>query len=99
LKIECHPDAVADLASLGTADQRRLKAVLDDLLAAPDARQRLVPWSGDPKGHWKLHVGDDRLVSRVEDRKGQLVLVVYVAHRSRANDSRSLRTILRRSED
>ncbi|WP_187969384.1 type II toxin-antitoxin system RelE family toxin [Aquibium microcysteis] len=99
MRIEWHPDAVADLARIGTADQRRIKAALDDLLAAPDARQRLVPYSGDLKGHWKLRVGDYRLVCRVEDRNGQRVLVIYRAHRSRAYDSRSLRTILRRSED
>jgi len=99
LRIEWHPDAVADLARLGTADQRPIKAALDDLLAAPDARQRLVPYSGDLKGHWKLRVGDCRLVCRVEDRNGQRVLVIYLAHRSRAYDNRSLRTILRRSED
>jgi mRNA interferase RelE/StbE len=99
LRIEWHPDAVADLARLATADQRRIRAALADLRTVPDARQRLVPYSGNLKGHWKLRVGDHRLVCRVEDRNGQLVLVIYVAHRSRAYDGRSARTILRRSED
>ncbi|WP_354670510.1 type II toxin-antitoxin system RelE/ParE family toxin [Aquibium sp. ELW1220] len=87
------PDALAH----GRA--ARIKAALADLLAAPDARQRLVPYSGHLKGHWKLRVGDRRLVCRVENRNRQRVLVIYVAHRSRAFDSGSLRTILRRSED
>ncbi|RST79194.1 type II toxin-antitoxin system RelE/ParE family toxin [Aquibium carbonis] len=99
MRIEWHPDAVLDLTRLGTAEQRRIKAALDDLLAASDARQRLVPYSGHLKGHWKLRVGDHRLVCRVEDRDGQRVLVIYVAHRSRAYDSRSVRTILSRTED
>lgn len=98
LKIEWHPDAVADLASVATADRRRIRDVLAELRKLDDARQRLVPYVGPLKGHWKLRVGDYRLVCRLERRGEQVVLVILVAHRSVAYRPGNVRTALRRSE-
>ncbi len=97
MRIEWHPEAVADLAKVGVADQRRIRAVLDELLPLDDARKRLVPYSGSLKGFWKLRVGDCRLVCSIREQAGQLVLIIYVAHRSRAYDKRGERTIKSRS--
>lgn len=98
LRIEWHPDAVADLADLATADQRRIRDAVSQLRGLEDARQRLLPYVGPLKGYWKLRVGDFRLVCRIERRNEQIVLVVLVAHRSVAYRSKSVRTVLRRIE-
>lgn len=99
LRIEWHPEAVADLARLGTSDLRRIKGAISELSTLDDARQRLIPYAGTMKGFWKLRVGDYRLVCRVEDRRGQVVLVIFVAHRSRAYDQRGARVIASRTRE
>jgi mRNA interferase RelE/StbE len=98
LRIEWHPGAVEDLAGLGKPDQLRIRKALDELEVLDDARSRLVPYSGALKGYWKLRIGDIRLVCRVESRKGQLVLIIHVAHRSVVYGRRGQRTIIRRGE-
>lgn len=97
LRIEWHPEAVEDLARIGTADQRRIRDTLASLLEIGDARLRLVPYTGSLKGYWKLRAGDHRLVCRIEQRGGQTVVVIYLAHRSVAYNPRSMRAISRRS--
>lgn len=58
LKIEWHPEAIEELRKLGTPEQRRIKKVLDILGALDDPRQKLVPYSANMKGFWKLRDGD-----------------------------------------
>jgi mRNA interferase RelE/StbE len=98
LKIDWHPEAIAELRKLGTSDQRRIKKVLDSLKTIDDPRQKLVPYSGNMKGFWKLRVGDIRLVCQLFETVGGLVLVISVAHRSVAYDQRSLRRLQDRSD-
>ncbi|UVC09047.1 type II toxin-antitoxin system RelE/ParE family toxin [Rhizobium sp. TH2] len=93
MKIEWHPEAVNELRKLGTPDQRRIKKVLDGLAALDDPRQKLVPYSSNMKGFWKLRVGDIRLVCQLFETDGGLVLVISVAHRSVAYDQRHLKRI------
>lgn len=97
MRIEWHPLAVGDLRELGEADLQRIRAAVDRLSDTDDARQRLVPYTGTLKGYWKLRVGDYRLVCRIETRDEQIVLVIYVAHRSRAYGKRGEKTVKRRS--
>jgi mRNA interferase RelE/StbE len=96
LRIEWHPGAVEDLARLGKPDQQRIRNALSDLGDLDDARARLLPYSGALKGYWKLRVGDIRLVCRLENRAGQVVLVIHVAHRSVVYRPRGQRTVTRR---
>ena len=96
MRIEWHPGAVSDLAAIAQADQRRIRDAIAGLYELEDARQRLVPYVGPLKGHWKLRVGDDRLVCRLERHGEQLVLVILIAHRGVAYRSKSVRTVLRR---
>ena len=70
-----------------------------ELAALDDPRQRLVPYSGRLKGFWELRVGDYRLVCELGERDGQYVLIIYVAHRSRAYSRRSQRAIGSRRSD
>ena len=93
LRIEWHPEAVGELKKLGTAEQRRIKKVLDELLKLDDPRQKLVPYSANMKGFWKLRVGDFRLVCQLQETNGVWVLVIGVAHRSVVYDPRHLRRI------
>lgn len=99
MRIEWHPQAVDDLRGLSASDLKRIRETLDRLTETSDARQRLVPYTGALKGFWKLRVGDYRLVCRLETRDEQVVLVIYVAHRSRAYGRRGERTVKRRTED
>lgn len=98
LKIDWHPEALNDLRKLGTSDQRRIKKALDTLKTLEDPRQKLVPYSGNMKGFWKLRAGDIRLVCQIFESDGGLVLVISVAHRSVAYDQRSLKRLQGRSD-
>jgi mRNA interferase RelE/StbE len=98
LKIEWHVDAVEDLKAIATADQRRIRKALAELETLVDPRQRLVPYSGNLKGFWKLRVGDFRLVSQIREENGSYILVIRVAHRSIAYDQRSVEKILGRRD-
>jgi mRNA interferase RelE/StbE len=93
LKIEWLSEAFEELRKLGTSDQRRIKKVLETLRTLDDPRQKLVPYSGNMSGFWKLRVGDYRLVCQLLESDGELVLVISVAHRSVAYDQRSLRRL------
>jgi mRNA interferase RelE/StbE len=99
LRIEWHPDAVADLAKIAVADQRRIRSALQELQSLDDACKRLVPYSGSLKGFWKLRIGDYRLVCTVRENAGQIVLIIYLAHRSRAYGPRGERVIKTRSRE
>ena len=96
--VEWHPDAVEDVAAFGTDDQRRIQNAVADLASLDDPRQRLVPYAASLKGYWKLRVGDYRLVCAVKQRRGQVVLVIYVAHRSVVYSGRSIRALKSRGE-
>jgi mRNA-degrading endonuclease RelE of RelBE toxin-antitoxin system len=98
LRIEWHPGAVEDLARFGRPDLQRIRKALSELETLDDARARLVPYSGALKGYWKLRIGDIRLVCQVENRNGQYVLIIHVAHRSVIYGRRGQRTIIRRGE-
>lgn len=98
MKIEWHPAAIDDLRKLGTSDQRRIKKVLDALKMLDDPRQKLLPYSGNMMGFWKLRVGDIRLVCQLFETDGGQVLVIRVAHRSVAYDQRSLKRLQDRSD-
>ena len=98
LKIEWHPEAVEELRKLATAEQRRIKKVLGSLGALDDPRQKLVPYSANMKGFWKLRVGDIRLVCQLVETDGGFVLVISVAHRSVAYDQRNLKRLKDRSD-
>lgn len=93
MKIEWLSEAFEELRRLGTSDQRRIKKVLEALQTLDDPRQKLVPYSGNMKGFWKLRVGDCRLVCELVETDGEMVLVISVAHRSVAYDQRSLRRL------
>ncbi|WP_084607271.1 type II toxin-antitoxin system RelE family toxin [Roseitalea porphyridii] len=97
LRIEWHPAAVEELIALSEPDQRRIRKVLHELAGIDDARKRLVPYSGNLKGFWKLRCGDFRLVCELTRRGGQVVLIIHLAHRSRVYSKRGTRTIRSRS--
>lgn len=99
-RVEWHRKALEDLTHLDTTVQERIRRTVADLKLIDDARQRLVPYSENLTGFWKLRVGDYRLVCELErDDRGQFVLVVHVVHRREAYLARNIRLIKRRSED
>jgi mRNA interferase RelE/StbE len=93
LKIEWHSEAIDDLRRLGEPAQRRIKKTLTELASLDDPRQKLVPYSGNMKGFWKLRVGDYRLVCQIVETDNGFVLVISVAHRSVAYDQRHIKKI------
>jgi mRNA interferase RelE/StbE len=93
LKIDWHPEAIAELRKLGASDQHCIKKVLDSLKTIDDPRQKQAPYSGNMKGFWKLRVGDIRLVCQLFETVGGLVLVISVAY-----DQRNLRRLQDRSD-
>lgn len=99
MRIEWHVDAVKDLKAVSSAYQRRIKHALADLSTIDDPRQRLVPYSGNLKGFWKLRVGDYRLVCEIRREGEEFVLIIRVAHRSQAYDPKGTASITRRSKD
>ncbi|MCR9122099.1 MAG: type II toxin-antitoxin system RelE/ParE family toxin [Phyllobacteriaceae bacterium] len=99
MRIEFHPEAREDFLAIGAADQRRIRKALIELAALDEPRQRLVPYSGNLKGFWKLRVGDYRLVCELGERNGRFVLIIYLAHRSRAYSKRGQRAIRSRADD
>lgn len=96
MKIEWHVDAIKDLKSISTGDLRRIRKAVDELAALDDPRQRLVPYSGNLKGFWKLRIGNFRLVCQIREQDGVLVLIVRVAHRSTIYDLRGVEEIKKR---
>ncbi len=98
MRIEWHVDAVKDLKSISTDNQRRIKKALGELAMLTDPRDRLVPYSGNLKGFWKLRAGDYRLVCEIRIKDDTFVLIVRVAHRSRVYDPQSTAAIGRRKK-
>lgn len=99
-RVEWHPATEDDLRRLDAVARKRIIESVERLRDLDDPRLRLVAYVESLKGYWKLRVGDYRVVCQIERaHDGQLVVVVYVVHRSDAYLGRSLRTIHRRTED
>ena len=96
MRIDWHPKAIDDLLKLGVSDQRRIRELLRELEGLADPRKKLVPYTGSLKGYWKLRAGNCRIVCKLQAENGQSVLVIYIAHRSKAYDKRSVRLITSR---
>ena len=98
-RIEWHPKARAELEAIDLAVRERIRKALAEIKLLDDPRQRLVPYASNLSGFWKLRVGDYRLVCELGERDGQRVLIIYIAHRSRAYSKRGQRTIQSRAAD
>ena len=100
IRIGWHPATEADLRKLDPVVRKRIVNAVERLGDIDDPRQRLVAYVESLRGYWKLRVGDYRVVCDLQRAADdQLVLVIYVVHRSQAYLAQSLRTIHRRSED
>jgi mRNA-degrading endonuclease RelE of RelBE toxin-antitoxin system len=97
IRIEWHAKAFAELAEIDFGQRERIRKTLMELQGLDDPRQRLLPYSGNLKGFWKLRCGDYRLICELGEAKGHIVLIIHVAHRSRAYDKRGERAIQSRS--
>ena len=98
-RIEWLDGAKEDLARLGKSDAQRIADALGRLRFLDDPRQRLLPYSENLKGFWKLRVGDYRVISELREQGGHLVLVIQVVHRGTPDSARNVRLLKRRSED
>lgn len=93
MRIDWHREAIEDLRQLGEPAQRRIKKAIAELSNLADPRQKLLPYTGNMKGFWKLRGGDYRLVCQIFETDGGFVLVISAAHRSVAYDQRHLNRI------
>lgn len=66
---------------LGTVDQRRVRAFIDDrLLRADDPRSLGAALVGPLAGVWKYRIGDIRILASIEDEQ-LLILVIAIGNR------------------
>lgn len=79
--IEFVPDAVKDLAKLGTTAAGRIVKTLEQRIAALDDPRSLgAPLKGEHDGYWRWRIGDYRVIGRVEDER-ITILIVRIGHR------------------
>ena len=98
-QIEWHPKARDDLAAIDFAARERIRKAVGEIKLLDDPRQRLAPYAGNLSGFWKLRVGDYRLICELGERNGQRVLIIYVAHRSRAYSKRGQKAVQSRANE
>ncbi len=98
-RIEWLAAAREDLARLGKPEAQRITDALGRLRFLDDPRQRLLPYSENLKGFWKLRVGDYRVNSELREEGDRVVLVIQVVHRGTAYSARNVRLLKRRAED
>lgn len=73
--------AEKQLARLGSSDQRRVRAFINQrLLMLPSPRALGAALTGDLAGLWKYRVGDIRIVADIQDQK-LIILVIEVGNR------------------
>lgn len=85
-RIEFDPGALADLQRLDREVQRRILRYLRERIAmAPDPKQFGKPLRRELYGLWRFRLGDYRIVCQIREQV-MVVLVVRIAHRSRAYD-------------
>jgi len=84
--IEFDRDALADLQRLDRVVQKRILRYLRKRIApADDPRQFGKPLRKELYGLWRYRLGDYRIVCQIREQV-MVVLVVRIAHRSRAYD-------------
>ena len=75
--------AARELGDLPRQIRRRLRRKIESIRADPrDARDAAPLW-GEWEGHWKLVIGEYRVIYRIEDRVARVV-IVRIRHRSQA---------------
>ncbi len=80
-KVLFHPKAASSLNKLDSSIRQRVKDVLEELKESPERK-------GDqlrPSDYWRVRIGDYRVIFRIE-RHDNLVLVLFVGHRSKVYD-------------
>lgn len=94
--VEWHPHAFKQFEAIDRTVQLRISRALSELGGIDDVRTKLVPYRSELSGLWELRVGDYRLVMAIQQRNGQSVLIVYLAHRREVYGDRALRQIKNR---
>jgi mRNA interferase RelE/StbE len=79
-KVEFSKDANKALDRIGTADRRRLIAVLQQISQLDDPRVRGRALTGELAGYWRFRVGDIRLIATIEHDR-LVIVVVTIGHR------------------
>lgn len=72
-----HPRVADDLEGITPTGRARIRRAVETRLAIAPERYG-VPLTGTLRGHWKLRVGDYRIVFRVARRE---VFVLAIVHR------------------
>lgn len=73
--------AERQLERLGTVDQRRIRAFINDrLLTLPSPRAIGAALTGSLAGRWKYRVGDIRIIADIRDHE-LIILVIQVGNR------------------
>jgi mRNA interferase RelE/StbE len=77
--------AAHELGDLSPRIRRRLRRKIESIRADPRGARDAAPLWGEWEGHWKLVVGEYRVIYRIEDREARVV-IVRIRHRSQAYD-------------
>jgi mRNA interferase RelE/StbE len=80
-KILLDPRAARSLNKLESGLRDRIKSALKDLEESPENKGESL----HPSRYWKIRIGDYRAIFLIE-RKDNLVIVLFVGHRSKVYD-------------
>ena len=75
--------ATRELGDLPRQIRRRLRRKIESIRADPRGARDAAPLWGEWEGHWKLVIGEYRVIYRIEDRAARVV-IVRIRHRSQA---------------
>ena len=75
--------AARELSNLPRRIRRRVRRAVESVQADPRRAASSAPLWGEWEAHWKLVVGEYRVVYRIEDSAARVV-IVRVRHRSQA---------------
>lgn len=75
--------AKRELGDLPRQVRRHVRRKVENIRADPRGAQNAAPLWGEWEGHWKLIVGEYRVIYRIEDRAARVV-IVRIRHRSQA---------------
>jgi mRNA interferase RelE/StbE len=80
-RILLDPRAAKSLSKIDGILQARIKSALRDLEESPESKGEQL----HPSKYWKIRIGDYRAIYMIE-RKDNLVIVLFVGHRSKVYD-------------
>jgi len=78
--IEFLPEAAKELKKLGRSEAARIIRTLEERIAPLDDPRTIgAPLTGDHAGYWRWRIGDYRVVARIEDEGGEVIVCGFLS--------------------